>query len=68
MKLAVLFSLNAIRGALGKKLENVPITTVDQACETLNSGGFTDVLNKANQEAEKIKDTFFNEKVDNIKE
>jgi capsid protein len=44
--------VNAIRTKLGKMYENIPLTTADQATEEMNTGDFTNIIKKAENEQE----------------
>ena len=48
--------INAMRTKLGKALESVPLTSIEQVMEEINSGDFENVINKINNEKEFIKD------------
>lgn len=48
--------VTAERQKLGKSLENVPISTIEQSCELLNTGDFDQVIKKVNDEKELSKD------------
>ena len=48
--------VDAERKKLGKTFDNAPLTTMEQAIETLNSGDFSQVIKKATNEKELSKD------------
>lgn len=42
--------INAVRAKLGKKFENVPLESLDQATEEMDTGDFISIINKAKNE------------------
>ena len=56
--------VNAIRSKLGKIFENVPLETLDQATEELNTGDFSTIIKKTNNEKNLASD-FINNQSEN---